>query len=88
MYMGAAYNIEFAASALHEFKALERAMQRRIATHIDELTGNPFPPGSKKLKGSPDHYRIRVGDYRVIYKVDGKRLVILVVKIHRREVYR
>ena len=87
--MGAPYTVEFAASALREFKVLERAVQRRIATHIDELAGNPFPPGSKKLKGSPDHYRIRVGDYRVIYKVDGKRLVILVLKIgHRREVYR
>jgi len=87
--MGAAYAVEFAASALREFKALERATQRRVATHIDRLTGNPFPPGSKKLKGSPDHHRIRVGDYRVIYKVDGKRLVILVLKIgHRREVYR
>jgi mRNA interferase RelE/StbE len=87
--MGAAYAVEFAASALREFKALERAMQRRIATRIDELAGKPFPPGSKKLTGSPDHYRIRVGDFRVIYKVDGKRLVILVLKIgHRREVYR
>jgi mRNA interferase RelE/StbE len=87
--MGAAYTIEFATSALREFKALDRAVQRRIATHIDELAGNPFPPGSKKLKGSPDHYRIRVGDYRVIYRVEGKRLTILVLKIgHRREVYR
>lgn len=87
--MRAAYAVEFAASALREFKALDRAMQRRIATHIDELTGNPFPPGSKKLRGSPDHYRIRVGDYRIIYRVDGKRLLILILKIgHRREVYR
>jgi mRNA interferase RelE/StbE len=87
--MSVGYAIEFAASALREFKALERAMQRRIATHIDELAGSPFPSGSKKLKDSPDHYRIRVGDYRVIYRVDGKRLVILVLKIgHRREVYR
>jgi len=87
--MGAAYAVEFAASALREFKALERAMQRRIATHVDELAGNPFPARSKKLKGSPDHHRIRVGDYRVIYKVDGKRLVLLILKIgHRREAYR
>lgn len=87
--MGATHAIEFAASALREFKTLERAMQRRIATHIDDLAGNPFPPGSRKLKGSPDHYRIRVGDYRLIYKVDKGRLTILVLKIgHRREVYR
>jgi mRNA interferase RelE/StbE len=83
------YAIEFASSASREFKALDRAIQRRIATHIDELAANPFPPGSKKLQGGTDQYRIRIGDYRVIYRVDGKRVTILVLKIaHRREVYR
>ncbi|MGD0990633.1 MAG: type II toxin-antitoxin system RelE/ParE family toxin [Candidatus Sulfotelmatobacter sp.] len=43
----------------------------------------------KKLKAQPDHFRIRVGDYRVIYRIDGKRVVIVIVRIgHRREVYR
>jgi mRNA interferase RelE/StbE len=84
-----AYKIEFAASALREFKALERPIQRRIATRIDELALNPLPAGSKKLRGGPDSYRIRVGDYRVIYRVDGQRVTVLVLKIgHRREVYR
>jgi len=83
------YVIAFAASALREFKRLERAVQRRIATHIDELASNPFPSGAKKLRGSSDHCRIRVGNYRVIYRVDGKRVTILILKIgHRREVYR
>ena len=83
------YAVEFTASALREFTALERAVQRRIATRIDALANNPFPPGSKKLQGEPDHYRIRVGDYRVIYRVEGKRLIVLIVKIgHRRDVYR
>lgn len=83
------YTVEFSTSALREFKALERAVQRRIATHIDELASNPFPSGARKLQGGPDHYRIRVGDYRVIYRVDGKRLTVLILKIgHRREVYR
>lgn len=83
------YRVEFAASAVREFKALERSMQRRIGTRIDELAKNPFPPDVKKLQGTPDHYRIRVGDYRVIYRVEKKRVTIVVVKIgHRREVYR
>jgi len=83
------YLVEFAVSALREFKRLERAVQRRIATHIDGLASNPFPAGAKKLRGSPDHYRIRVGDYRVIYRVDGKRVTVLILKIgHRRDVYR
>jgi mRNA interferase RelE/StbE len=83
------YVVEFAASALREFKHLERAVQRRIATHIDDLASNPFPSGANKLRGSPDHYRIRVGDYHVIYRVDGKRVSVFILKIgHRREVYR
>lgn len=83
------YIVEFSTSAQREFRALERANQLRIATHIDGLASNPFPSGAKKLKGSADHYRIRVGDYRVIYRIDGKRLTVLILKIgHRREVYR
>jgi mRNA interferase RelE/StbE len=83
------YTIEFTTSAIRELKALERAIQRRIATHIDLLAVAPFPPGSKKLQGEPNLYRIRVGDYRILYRVDGKRVTILIVKIgHRRDVYR
>jgi len=83
------YTIEFTTSGAREFKALERPIQRRVATRIDALARDPFPPGSKKLQGEPDHYRIRVGDYRVIYRVEGKRVAILIVKIgHRRDVYR
>jgi mRNA interferase RelE/StbE len=83
------YTVEFARPALREFKALERSTQLRIATHIEELAENPFPPGCKKLKGEPDHYRIRMGDYHMIYRVERSRVTIIVVKIgHRREVYR
>ena len=83
------YTVEFTTSALRELRALERAIQRRIATRIDELAKDPFPPSVKKLQGTPDHYRIRVGNYRVIYRVDGKRVTILILKIgHRRDVYR
>jgi mRNA interferase RelE/StbE len=84
-----AYAIEFASSALREFKALDRAIQRRVATHIDEFAANPFPLGSKKLQGATGQSRIRIADYRVIYRVDGKRVTILILKIgHRREIDR
>ncbi len=83
------YAVKFAASAVREFKSLERRMQRRIATRINELVRAPLPPDVKKLRGQPDHYRIRVGDYRVIYRIEAKRITIVVVKVgHRREVYR
>lgn len=83
------YTVEFSTSALREFKALERAVQRRIAAHIDGLAINPFPPGARKLQGETAQFRIRIGDYRIIYRVDGKRVTVLILKIgHRREVYR
>lgn len=84
-----AYTVEFTTSALREFKALERSLQRRMATRIDALVNNPFPPGVKKLQGEPNLYRIRVGDYRVIYRIEAKRVTIFILKIsHRRDVYR
>jgi len=83
------YSLEFTASALREFCALDRQMRRRITEKVTVLCDDPFPSGSKKLKGQADHFRIRVGDYRVVYRVDGKRVVIVIVRIgHRREVYR
>jgi len=83
------YVLEFTASAVREFRALDPQLQRRISNKINALCGNPFPSGSKKLKGQAEHFRIRVGDYRVVYRIDGMRVVIVVVRIgHRREVYR
>jgi mRNA interferase RelE/StbE len=83
------YTLEFTTSALREFRVLERHVQRRITEKITELCDAPFPHGSKKLQGEPDHIRIRVGNYRIIYRVDGGRVVVVIVRIaHRREVYR
>jgi mRNA interferase RelE/StbE len=83
------YAIEFTTSALREFKSLDRAMQRRLGSRISDLGADPFPTGTKKLQGEPDHFRMRIGDYRVIYRLDGKRVVIVIVRInHRKEVYR
>ena len=82
------YSIEVAPSARKALRKLPLPMRRRIQIAIDELADNPFPPGVKKLHGD-QAYRIRVGDYRVIYDVEHRRLIILVIRIgHRREVYR
>ena len=84
-----AYRIEFAPKADRQFKALERSLQVRLARRINSLVENPFPQGIKKLAGEEDLYRLRVGDYRIIYQIQEKRLVVLVVRIgHRSEVYR
>ena len=55
---------------------------------IDTLASNPIPEDSKKLKGKRDLYRIRVGDYRIVYTIENRKLVVLIIKIgHRREIY-
>ena len=69
--------------------SLDRAILHRVDAAIRGLAIAPHPPGSKKLQGADDLYRIRVGDYRVIYQVEGDRLVVLVVNVgHRRDIYR
>jgi len=83
------YGLEFTTSASREFRGFDRQVQRRLATKIDQLCNNPLPSGVKKLQGEVDHFRIRVGDYRIIYRIDGHRVVIVIVQIgHRRDVYR
>jgi len=83
------YSLEFTASAAREFRSLERRLQQRISDKLLELCDNPFPAGAKKLQGERDHYRIRIGEYRVIYRIEKNRVVIVIVQIgHRREVYR
>ncbi len=82
------YSIEVVPSARKALARLPLPMRRRVQVAIDQLADNPFPAGVKKLQGE-DAYRIRVGDYRVIYEVQHGRLTILVIRIgHRREVYR
>jgi mRNA interferase RelE/StbE len=83
------YTVEFSPSAARQFKALPKKDKVRIKTRIDALAENPYPADTKKLTNEKDLYRIRAGDYRVIYTVQNKQLLILVVKIgHRREIYR
>ena len=84
-----AYRIEFAPRADRQFRALERSLQVRLRRRIDSLAENPRPQGIKKLAGEENFYRLRVGDYRIIYQIQEKRLIVLVVGVgHRAEVYR
>lgn len=82
------YKIEFAKKAAKKFKALPRQEQQRLKIKIDNLEIDPRPPGVVKLSGEENLYRIRVGNYRVIYSIQDARLLILIVKIgHRKDVY-
>jgi mRNA interferase RelE/StbE len=83
------YVITFARSARRDLERLERTLAHRILTRIEELSAEPRPTGCRKLQGGNDLWRIRIGDYRVVYSVDDDRRLVDVVAVrHRREVYR
>ncbi len=83
------YEVTFARSARRELEVLDRVLVVRIIVRIESLSHDPRPPGSQKLRGERDLWRIRVGDYRVVYRVDDRKRVVDVVRIrHRRDVYR
>jgi len=83
------YRIEFSPTAESQFKKLPKEVQVRLKHRIDILAENPFPRGVKKLSAEENLYRLRIGDYRIIYQVQGKALLILILKLgHRKNVYR
>jgi mRNA interferase RelE/StbE len=64
-------------------------IQKVIDKKIRALADNPFPPGFKKLEGSEGYYRLRSGDYRIIYRVEGGKLIVIVVRVgNRKELYK
>jgi mRNA interferase RelE/StbE len=83
------YQVDFTPKALKDLEALDRSIQRRVVEKVTALGEDPRPPGAKALQGSKGLYRVRVGDYRIIYTVEDGKLLVLVVSVgHRREVYR
>lgn len=85
----ASYKITFKPSVHKDLRKLPKAMVQRLLTQIEGMRDNPFPPNSIKLEGAERIYRIRVGDYRVVYQVDtpAKEIGVHYVR-HRREAYR
>lgn len=83
------YVVEFKASADQALQRLPPGVQRRIVSAVDRLTDDPRPVGAIKLTGEENAWRIRVGDYRIIYEIHDGRLIVLVVRIgHRRDIYK
>ena len=80
--------VTFARSARKELECLEAPLVQRIWTRIEALTTDCLPAGCKKLAGTSDLWRIRIGAYRVIYTIDDRNRVVDVVAVrHRREAY-
>ena len=82
------YNIEWKHSAARELRRLPREAVLRILQAVEQLAIEPYPHGVRKLVGSERTYRIRVGDYRVVYNVVSSILVIQIIRVgHRRDIY-
>ena len=83
------YSIRYTQSAAQFLRESDARLRVRISTKIAALAQNPFPHGNKKLKGAEHAFRIRIGDYRVVYDVLEDAIVVLVLRIgHRKDVYR
>lgn len=83
------YEVLLERSVERQLTKLEPRTCQRVATSLKKLAGNPFPSGCRKLTGSKNDWRIRVGVYRIIYEVDRRRRVVRVMRVrHRRDVYR
>jgi len=84
-----AYSILLAPPAERQLQSLPHSVQKRIVKRLKSLRETPRPQGMKKLAGEEDLYRIREGTYRIIYTIQDKELIVLVVKIgDRKEIYR
>lgn len=83
------YKVDVGKKAKKFLSKLNAADQEMIVKRLRGLESNPRPYGHKKLQGHKGLYRVRTGDYRIIYAIKDKQLLVLVVQIgHRREIYR
>jgi mRNA interferase RelE/StbE len=82
------YNVVVSKSAAKELYKLPATVNNRIIKAILKLSDDPRPQGSKKLQGRSENWRIRIGDYRVIYAIDDEVLIVDVRKVgHRKDIY-
>jgi mRNA interferase RelE/StbE len=83
------YEVQILPKAARQIKALSIEVRQDISLTIQSLANEPRPIGVRKLSGEKDVYRVRAGNYRVLYRIVDKVLVVVVVSVgHRREVYR
>lgn len=83
------YTIELRPAALRDLKSLPREILDWVSRRISSPADNPRPPGVEKLRGTEDSYRLGVGDFCILYKIQDQVLLVVVVKVkHRREAYR
>jgi len=82
------YKIQLKRSVVKTLKSLPRREVKKIGKKIDSLGQKPIPKDSKKIKGEKDLYRVRVGDYRILYFFQNSALTVLVIRVgHRKDIY-
>ena len=85
----ASYQIEWKNSALKELQKLPRQVIPKIVAAVSDLSKDPHPESVRKLVGSEHPFRIRAGDYRVVYEIFENKLIIEIIRVrHRKDVYR
>ena len=85
----AKYRVQISATAERQLRRLPHDDQVRVVRAVLALAQDPRPSGCRKLQGYDDVFRIRVGTYRVIYSVEGRQLLVIILKVgHRKDVYR
>jgi mRNA interferase RelE/StbE len=86
--MAGSYVVLTERAAERDLRRLDPALFSRVVVHLKRLANNPRPSGCRKIVGSDDSWRIRVGDYRVVYEVDDGAHEVRIMRVrHRREVY-
>ena len=85
----ARYVVEFRRGAEKDLRRLDAVVQKRVLRAADNLATDPRPSGCRKLQGSDNAYRVRLGDYRIVYTIDDAVLIVAIERVrHRGEVYR
>lgn len=83
------FKIDWKVSSVHDLRKVDSQYMHRILNAIESLADNPFPVQSKKLRDAESSYRLRIGDFRVIYQVDTQNRVVIIYHIrHRKDAYR
>ncbi|MDA8399054.1 MAG: type II toxin-antitoxin system RelE/ParE family toxin [Actinomycetota bacterium] len=82
------YSVTLAPSAARQLRKFDSDVRRRIQAAIDLLAVEPRPPAASRLVGGSGEWRVRTGNYRIVYEIDDDQLVVLVLRMgHRREIY-
>jgi mRNA interferase RelE/StbE len=82
------YRITLAPAAARQLRKFDPQVRRRIQAALELLSDNPRPPAATELIGGAGEWRIRTGDYRIVYEIEDERLLVLVLRMgHRREIY-